>query len=94
MLKSIIPFLMLVLLFACGGSGSGSSSMIPDANKPGLDVAPDDLTTTIDLVCKMDMGHFKITDTLHHNGGVYAFCSSHCKGLFKEEPAKYLATSK
>lgn len=67
--------------------------MTPDANKPGLVLSPNELTTPIDPVCRMDMTNFKITDTVHHAGGIYPFCSGHCKRMFKDAPADYLTVA-
>lgn len=93
MLKQLfIPIAALSLFAACAG-GEANDPMKADSDKAGIAITPDQLVSTIDPVCKMDMASFKITDTAHYNGNVYAFCSDHCKGLFKDEPAKYLTAA-
>ena len=89
MIKQISIFIAATtLLFAACAGGDGTNSM--NSDKPGLTISPDELTTTIDPICKMDMAQFKITDTAHYAGNIYAFCSEHCKAAFKKEPDKYL----
>lgn len=90
MIKQISIFIFGALLMAsCGSSGSSNNDM--NSDKPGLTISPDELTTTIDPVCGMDMAQFKITDTAHYAGNVYAFCSEHCKEAFKGDPQKFLS---
>lgn len=90
MLKQLTaPIVALCFFTACAG-GSGNDPMSADSDKAGIAITPDQLVSTIDPVCKMDMASFKITDTAHYNGNIHAFCSSHCKGLFKDGPDKYL----
>lgn len=93
MIKQISIFIFSTLLLAsCGGSNTGDNNM-NSSDKAGLTISPDQLTTTVDPVCKMDMAQFKITDTAHYAGNVYAFCSEHCKAEFKGDPEKFVAKS-
>lgn len=93
MLKQLIIATAALSIFAACAGGEGSNPMNADSDKAGLSITPDQLVSTIDPVCKMDMASFKITDTAHYEGNVYAFCSSHCKDMFKEEPVKYLTAA-
>lgn len=93
MLKQLIAPIVALSFFAACAGGEGADPMSADKDKAGIAITPDQLVSTIDPVCKMDMASFKITDTAHYNGNIHAFCSGHCKGLFKEEPTKYLTAA-
>jgi YHS domain-containing protein len=80
--------LFCTVIYSCGNAGN---DMTTDTKKPGLEITPDQLAVTTDLACGMDMSKAKISDTAQYNGGIYAFCSDHCKQTFKADPEKYLA---
>lgn len=42
-----------------------------------------------DPVCGMEVAP-SYTDTCHHEGKVYGFCSEHCKESFKADPSSYM----
>ena len=73
------------MVIGCGGSqqhsgGSGS----------GINVTPDQLSTTIDPVCKMSLESHAIADTATYKGKLYGFCNTGCKKAFLEDPTEYL----
>lgn len=92
-LSQLFAVVLLLTLASCGGNTTPEHTMdtTSPTGKPGINIDPTALATSIDPICKMDMAHSKITDTAHYNGGIYAFCSSSCKDEFKKEPAKYIS---
>ena len=63
----------------------GASSFFILAPKPAA------TSGEIDPVCGMTVDPAKPTGTVEHEGKSYYFCSTHCVGKFKADPAKYLA---
>lgn len=93
-LRQLFAFVLLLTLASCGGTAEPEHHMDTTSpnGKPGINIAPSELTTTIDPICNMNLANSKIADTAHYNGGIYAFCSSSCKDDFKADPEKYLGS--
>ena len=47
----------------------------------------------VDPVCGMTVALGDGTETIVHEGAVYAFCSTHCRHRFKSEPARFAPAS-
>jgi YHS domain-containing protein len=56
-----------------------------------IDFTADMLTTSIDLVCEMDLTKHAIKDTTIYEGQLYGFCSEYCKQKFLEDPEAMIA---
>lgn len=92
-LSHLFAVVLLLTLASCGGTATTEHTMDTTSpnGKAGINIAPSELTTTIDPICKMNLANSKIADTAHYNGGIYPFCSSSCKDEFKADPEKHLA---
>ena len=49
------------------------------------------LRTTMDLVCGMEVDPARAAAKIEHHGNTYYFCCDGCLNLFRADPAKYLA---
>ena len=47
----------------------------------------------VDPVCGMTVALGDGTETIVHEGAVYAFCSAHCRHRFESEPARFAPAS-
>jgi YHS domain-containing protein len=54
-------------------------------------VGPDEISHTVDPVCRMHLDREHAAGSLHHNGQEYWFCSLACVGAFAADPKRYVA---
>ncbi len=87
-MKNIFVSIGMVALMASCGGGTDHNNM--QTSGSGLDISPDQLASTLDPVCKMDMTKIKIADTTMVDGKLYAFCNPGCKEEFLADPGKYM----
>jgi YHS domain-containing protein len=60
-------------------------------SEKAIDITADMLTTSIDLVCGMDLTTHPIKDTTIYKDQLYGFCSEYCKQKFLENPEEMIA---
>ncbi|MDX2002402.1 MAG: YHS domain-containing protein [Chitinophagales bacterium] len=90
----LLIILSTIFLWTITACNTGNEMKSEGAAKTEINVTPDQLASKVDPICDMDVTQSKITDTAQYNGGIYAFCSDHCKEEFKKDPEKYLSKGK
>jgi YHS domain-containing protein len=83
-MKLVLATSAFLLLFAACQSGEA-----PKKEATTTEATSIKFDNTKDPVCGMDVSP-SYTDTCHHEGKVYGFCSEHCKESFQADPASYM----
>ena len=80
----LLALLALFLIVGCGNSHQ-------DESAKKIELTLQQLSATVDPVCKMSLEQHVISDTTTYEGKLYGFCSSGCKEDFLKDPTKYVA---
>jgi len=87
MMVNLVLLTVLLFLTNCTVEKKAEMEMKSEVKvEKTIDFTADMLTTSIDLVCEMDLTKHAIKDTTIYEGQLYGFCSEYCKQKFLEDP--------
>ena len=89
---NLLTFSSLFFLANCTAEKKSEIKMESEMkSEKVIDITADMLTTSIDLVCEMDLTKHAIKDTTIYKDQLYGFCSEYCKQKFLENPEAMIA---